>query len=87
LTNQEGVDENLNSSISDDEIVKAIRGLKRGKAIGLDYISGEMLKDSSNILLPCLNKLFNRIFRSAIYPHLIILSLSYKSFKSIPLVF
>jgi hypothetical protein len=59
----------LISSISDDEILKAIRCLKRGKAIGLDYISGKMLlKDSSNILLPCVNKLFNRIFRSAIYP-------------------
>ena len=35
---------NLNGEISQDEIVKAIKSLKKGKSASVDFISNEMLK-------------------------------------------
>ena len=58
----------LSYKISDDEIVKALSTLKNGKACGIDLITNEMLKASSSLLLPALNKLFNMVLVSGHYP-------------------
>ena len=60
----------LNENISNDEITVALKSLKKGKSCGLDHICGEMLKDSVCFMLPCLNKLFNFIFRCSVYPQI-----------------
>ena len=59
---------NLSFKIKNDEITKAITNLKKGKACGIDLITNEMIKASSSILLPALNKLFNMILTSGHYP-------------------
>ncbi len=43
------------------EISKGIKGLKLGKSCGPDSILNEMLKAATNILAPCILKLFNAI--------------------------
>ena len=48
--------------------MKAISKLKSGKAVGLDSLPNEMLKSGGTILLPILQKLFNLVFTSGIYP-------------------
>ena len=58
----------LNADITHSEIADAIGHLKPGKAPGTDNILGEMIKSASGVLLPYLEKLFNRIFRLSDYP-------------------
>ena len=58
----------LSYKIRDDEIVKAVSTLKNGKACGIDLITNKMLKASSSLLLPALNKLLNMILVSGHYP-------------------
>ena len=50
------------------KLFKAVSTLKNGKACGIDLITNEMLKASSSLLLPALNKLFNMILVSGHYP-------------------
>ena len=52
----------MDSVIKDKEIQSSISKLKNNKSSGLDSIRNEMIKSGANILLPCLNKLFNLIF-------------------------
>ena len=58
----------LDAVIKDKEILNCISKLKNNKACGLDSIKNEMIKSSASIFLPCLNKLFNLIFSSGLYP-------------------
>lgn len=58
----------LNSSITDKEILHAVKDMKNNKTCGLDGIKNEMLKTSITHILPCLNKLFNYILSSGHYP-------------------
>ena len=58
----------MDSVIKDKEIQSSISKLKNNKSSGLDSIRNEMIKSGANILLPCLNKLFNLIFSSGCYP-------------------
>lgn len=60
----------LDFTIKKDEIQTAINTLKRGKASGLDGISGEMVKCSIKHMLQTLEKLFNKIYSSGTYPTL-----------------
>ena len=62
--------ENLvfNADISDDEILQAIKHLKKGKSGGPDGLLPEFFMESIDILLPVLNKLFNRLFQSGYFP-------------------
>ena len=60
----------LNGNITRDEIVKNIKSLKNGKSVGLDMISGEILKcciEDDN-MIDCLQTLFSTIFDSGNYP-------------------
>ena len=58
----------MDAIIKDEEIKNSISKLKNNKSSGLDSIRNEMIKSGANILLPCLNKLFNLIFSSGHYP-------------------
>ena len=66
--NQGSVFNELSFSISDDEIRKAIAKLKNSKASGSDFILNEMLKVGSDLLLPTLLKLFNKVLSLGKFP-------------------
>ena len=52
----------FNSAIIDEEIIKAIKSLKRGKSSGQDELIPEFFIHSIDFILPLINSLFNRIF-------------------------
>ena len=58
----------FNERISDDEIVHAVKHLKRGKSAGPDGILPEFFIDCIDTLLPVISKLFNRLFLNGIFP-------------------
>jgi hypothetical protein len=58
----------LDVSISQEEILKAISKLKNNKSPGLDNITNNMLKSGQQRLLPCLKKIFNACLTSGNYP-------------------
>jgi hypothetical protein len=59
--NKNKVFNQLNMKISQKEISKSIRHLKRGKAGGPDLILNEMVKSGQKIILPVLLQLLNKI--------------------------
>ena len=61
-------DELLDSEITEDEVRKAIRRLKSGKAAGADQVINEFLKSTERVILPFLFKLCNAIFIQGIFP-------------------
>ena len=65
--NQISVDD-LDKTISHEEVKKAIDNLGRGKSSGLDDLVNEMFLDGRDILTPFLAKLFNYIFENNKYP-------------------
>lgn len=58
----------LDKEISKDELVKAIRNLRCGKAFGLDLVTNEMLKTSLPFIVEPVLKLFNMCLELCIYP-------------------
>ena len=60
----------LNNEISKEEILKAVKTLKNGKAAGTDFISNEMIKSGIPILVNPLHKLFNLVFQSGTFPEI-----------------
>ena len=56
-------DELLDSEITEDEVKKATRRLKSGKAV-----LNEFLKSTERVILPVLVKLCNAIFNQGIFP-------------------
>ena len=58
----------LNCDITLSEIDNVISSLKSGKAPGIDCITNECLKNSRIIVVPILQKLYNKILESGIYP-------------------
>jgi len=58
----------LDVSISQDELHTAIKSLRCNKATGLDGISNEMLKNCNKNILIAVLKLFNYILSSSIFP-------------------
>jgi hypothetical protein len=60
--------EYLDKTITEDEIRHAINHLKLNKSPGPDCILGEMLKNSTDIIVPFLLRLFNVIFHAGKYP-------------------
>ena len=60
--------EELNVSIEESEIAKAIKELKCSKSGGPDLIINELFLHGSDILIPNLKTLFNHVFRSGIFP-------------------
>ena len=59
----------LDYIITDAEIAAGINKLKLGKAVGLDCISGEILKICSQRMIPWLKKIFNSILQLGKYPN------------------
>jgi hypothetical protein len=68
LTIDENGDELLNRPITLDEIKKAVKILKNGKAPGGDGIINEYMKSSVDLMLPTYHKLFNTILDSGTIP-------------------
>ena len=64
LKDKTNIDNNLNGPILEKEIIKAVRGLKNGKACASDLIANEMIKYGMPVLLKPLHKLFNFVFDS-----------------------
>ena len=62
------LDNNLDIVISESEIRKAIKKLKTGKSSGIDGVTNEYIKSSSDIMLPVYCKLFNYILDTGIIP-------------------
>jgi hypothetical protein len=60
----------LNSDITAEEMMKAVKHLKNKKASGLDCISIEMIKASSSILPNLYVDIVNTILRSGVFPSL-----------------
>ena len=60
----------LNSDITAEEMMKAVKHLKNKKASGLDCISNEMIEASSSILPNLYVDIFNTIMRSGVFPSL-----------------
>jgi hypothetical protein len=58
----------LNDTISDDEIIEAVRKLKSNKSPGTDGLCGEMYKKCIDVILPHLAYIFNTIFRTGSIP-------------------
>jgi hypothetical protein len=58
----------LELAISDTEIEKAILRLKRNKSHGPDCILNEYFIEYKDLLIPLLNKLFNRVLDTGHYP-------------------
>lgn len=61
-------DEQLNSSISTDEIKQNALKLLNDKACGLDLVMNEHIKSTLHIMLPVYHKLFNIVFDTGIIP-------------------
>ena len=59
----------LNTNITQDEIAKAITNLKNDKSPGRDNILNEVLKAGKEQLLSPLEKLFNIILKSGVFPN------------------
>ena len=59
----------LNSPISEDEVKKAVKRLKNGKACGEDKILNEMIKAFSETHMGLLTKIFNIVLQSGHMPH------------------
>ena len=58
----------FNSAITDEEIIKAIKSLKRGKSSGQDELIPEFFIHSIDFILPLINSLFKRIFDTGNIP-------------------
>ena len=60
--------DDLNETISRQEIVQAVLEMKLKKAVGPDGLPIEVFRFSLDKILPCLDKLFNFIFDAACIP-------------------
>ena len=67
-TDDQQADEYLNSKITQEEILRAIRNLKNGKASGCDSILNEYIKSTSHVFLPLYDILFNTILDTGFFP-------------------
>ncbi|KAI5635653.1 reverse transcriptase (RNA-dependent DNA polymerase) domain-containing protein [Phthorimaea operculella] len=68
MTIQEVEDREIDSEIDMDEIVKALKSMKSGKAAGYDRVSVEMLKAGEGVVASQLYLLFNLCWRSGRVP-------------------
>ena len=70
----------LNDPITRDELLKALRKLKKGKSCSIDLISNEMLQNLTPLCIKALLKTFNHSLASGLYPwHTSVITPIYKS--------
>ena len=62
------LNEEINFSITQEEILRCIKKLKNNKACGEDYVVNEYIKSTSELFLPTYEKIFNAIFNSGVMP-------------------
>ena len=62
------LNEEINFSITQEEILRCIKKFKNNKACGEDYVVNEYIKSSSDMFLPTYEKIFNAIFDSGVMP-------------------
>ena len=60
--------EEINFSITQEEILRCIKKLKNNKACGEDYVVNEYIKSTSDLFLPTYEKIFNAILNSGVMP-------------------
>ena len=51
------------------EIMRLISSLQAGKACGYDHISNKIVKETSNVIVPYLTKLFNSCMNQGVFPN------------------
>ena len=68
VNNVSNLNTELNSCITEKDVLDAVKCLKNNKACGSDLILNEFLKHSCSKLLPVFVKLFNVVFDSGIIP-------------------
>ena len=61
------LNEEINFSITQEEILRCIKKLKN-KACGEDYVVNEYIKSTSDLFLPTYEKISNAIFNSGVMP-------------------
>ena len=66
--NESDYNEELDFPITVEEILSAIKQLKRNKSHGIDNVSNEYFIECSDILSPYLSKLFNAVLDSCCFP-------------------
>ena len=54
--------------ITESFVLKQFKALKTNNAIGLDRISGRLLRDSADCIAPVLTRLFNRSLQTSAFP-------------------
>lgn len=54
--------------ITEDDVLKIVKGMKSNKAVGYDGIRPRDIKENIDILSGCLTDLFNRIFETGVVP-------------------
>ena len=62
------IDDTLNSVISFEEVKQMSKKLKNGKAVGLDMLGAELLKNVNDRFLRVFTKLFNKLLISGKFP-------------------
>ena len=67
LLNNES-NEGINQTISENEILQAVKSLKNNKSPGVDDIVNEQIKTTVSYMLPIYVKLFNMTFDTGIIP-------------------
>lgn len=58
----------LDGEITQSEVLKAIHGMKKGKASGPDGLPSDFFHHAENVLVKFLHPLFNKVFQSGDYP-------------------
>ena len=71
----------LDTNITEDEVLSALKKMHKGKAAGVDGITTELLLIASDVLLPHLTRLFNSMF-SGEYPDSLSTGILHPIFKS-----
>ena len=66
--NNEIINDEINQTITENEILAAIKSLKNNKSSGLDNIVNEHLKSTIQVMIPIYKKLFNLILDTGIVP-------------------
>ena len=67
-------------SVTEDQVLKTLMGMKNKKSVGLDGISMHILKMSTPVIIPSLTHLFNKSLAEGVFPS------QWKMTKLIPLL-